>query len=324
MRSSGVKLTTFTIFTIFVTFWLASIIGGLSLFKDTYSVNAVFSDATGVLKGDPVKVAGVEVGRVTHFEVEDGAAVLTLEIRKEVELPSNVEADIRYRNLLGQRIVNLLEPEDPERGQLADGDTIELDNTKAALDLAIVFNNLRPLIQSTNPEDINTVARAVLEVFKGREKDLAGILGNVGRLAKTLSARDDRLARLVVNLRGVTDVLNDQSSNIGTSLDRFSTFLESLNEVTPVIEDVIAQLDDASQRFGGILKRNRTNLDDEIRDLNILLGIVDDNLGPLDRIARNLKEVLLGTARSQSYGKWWNLYVVNLCPEAIPTGCGGL
>ena len=33
-----------------------------------------------------------------------------------------------------------------------------------------------------------------------------------------------------------------------------------------------------------------------------MLGIVDENLGPLDRVAKNLKEVLLATARIQSYG----------------------
>ncbi|HEV2755333.1 MAG TPA: hypothetical protein VG318_06105, partial [Actinomycetota bacterium] len=67
-----------------------------------------------------------------------------------------------------------------------------------------------------------------------------------------------------------------------------------------------------------------SNLDQELSDLNVLLSIVDDNLGPLDKVAKNLKEVLLATARSQSYGKWWTLYVVNLCPELQTERCTGL
>ena len=59
-----------------------------------------------------------------------------------------------------------------------------------------------------------------------------------------------------------------------------------------------------------------TDLDQELADLRTLLNIINSELGPLDRIAKNLKEVLLATARTQGYGKWWNLYVVNLCPEA--------
>lgn len=324
MRGSGIKLTIFTVFTILITFWLASVIGGLTPFKDVYAVKAQFTDATGVLKGDPVKIAGVNVGKVTGFEVDGGTAIVEMEIREVIELPTNVIASIKYRNLLGQRTVNFLEPDEPEDGLLEDGDTIPVRNTRPALDLSIVFNNLRPLIQSTNPEDINTVARAVLEIFEGREKDLAGILGNIGRLSKTLSDHDGRLGRLVVNLRGVTDVLNKQSGNVRVSLAKFREFIDSLVELTPVIESVVDQLDEASTDFGKILKNQRGNIDQELADLNLILGIVEENLGPLDRIAKNLKEVLLATARSQSYGRWWNLYVVNLCIEAIPVGCGGL
>lgn len=323
MRNTGLKLTAFTLFTILVTFWLASIIGNLSLFSSTYEVDAVFSDATGILNGDPVKIGGVTVGKVTHFEVVDGEARLTLQLKGDVDyLPTNTRAEVKYRNLLGQRVINLVEPEDPASDELVDGDTIPVENTTPALDLSVVFENLRPLIQSTNPDEINEVARGVLRVFRGHEDDLAAILGNVGDLTKTLAGRDQRLARLVTDLNGVTKVLNNQSGSIRTSLNRFTALMESLARATPTIESVVDRLNTASTKFGGLLTRNRANLDEEIADLSVILSIVNQNLGPLDKVAKNLKEVLLATARSQSYGEWWNLYVANLCPEAA-TAAGG-
>jgi phospholipid/cholesterol/gamma-HCH transport system substrate-binding protein len=324
MRNTGIKLVVFTLFTVFNTFYLASIIGNLSPFKDVYSVNAVFSDATGILVGDPVKIAGVTVGKVTGFEVDQGRAIVTMEVEGDVELPENVIADIKYRNLLGQRTVNLERPESPSTEPLAEDGTIPVENTKPALDLALVFNNLRPIIQSTNPEEINTVARALLKVFKGREDDFAATLGNIGAVTSTLSERDQRLARLVTDLNDLTKVLNSQKGNIRVSLDRFTELMESLADVTPTVERVVDQLDDASGRFGGLITRNRSNIDQELADLNVLLTIVDENLRPLDKVAKNLKEVLLATARSQSYGKWWTLYVVNLCPELPAQECAGL
>lgn len=315
MRSTGAKLTIFTAVTILVTFWLASVIGKLAPFDDTYLLNGVFTDAAGILNGDPVTVGGVNVGKVTSFEVEGGNATVTMEIDSEVKLPTNVLVEIKYRNLLGQRLINMLEPEDPSSATLEEGDVIPVSQTRPALDLSIVFNNLRPLIQTTNPEEINTVARALLQVFKGREGDLAGILGNVGELTKTLAGRDQRLARLVTDLDELTKVLNGQSGNIKRSVSRFSDFLDTVSDLTPILDDVIVQLDEASTRFGDVLARNKGNLDQELSDLATVLGIVDDNLGPLARISQNLKEILLATARSQSYGSWWNLYVVNFCPE---------
>jgi phospholipid/cholesterol/gamma-HCH transport system substrate-binding protein len=315
MRGVTTKLTAFTIFTILVTFWLASIIGKLSPFDDTYEIKAVFTDSTGVLNGDAVKIAGVPIGKVTSFEVDGGEAIITMEIAGDVDLPKNSIADIKFLNLLGQRVINILQPNEPSSEELAEGDTIPVQNTSPALDLSVVFNNLRPLIQSTNPDDINTVARAILDVFKGREGDLAKILGNVGELTSTLADRDQRLARLVEDLDKVSGILNDESASVRTSLDEFSSFMEKLADLTPELESAVDKLTTASERFGGVVSRNRANLDQEIEDLATLLNIVNDNLGPLDRVARNLKEVLLATARAHGYGKWFNLYVVNFCPE---------
>lgn len=318
MRTVSVKLAVFTAFTIVVTFGLAGLIGKVSLFSNTYEVDAIFSDATGVLNGDPVKIAGVEVGKVSAFEVREGEAHITLEVGSDIELPENVGAEIKFRNLLGQRVINLERPKDPSTEMLAAGGTIPVQNTEAALDLSVVFNNLRPLIQSTNPEDINTVSRAVLAIFKGRESDLEGVLGNLGELTHELADRDQRLAKLVVNLEKVTTILNEESGSVRKGLRRFTEFMSALAEMTPELERTVGQLNTASGKFGGIIRRNRTNLDQELTDLATLLNIVEDNLGPLDRIAKQLKEVLLATARTQSYGKWWNLYVVNFCPEGFP------
>lgn len=319
MRATVIKLSIFTAFTIFITFALAGIIGKLSLFDKTYEVNAVFSDATGILNGDPVTIGGVVVGKVVHFEVDGGEATVTMEVSRDVELPENVIVEIKFRNLLGQRIVNFIEPETRSSIPFPEGGTIPAERTHPALDLSVVFNNLRPLIQSTNPEEINLVARAVLEVFEGKEKDFAAILGNVGEVTQELADRDQRLARLVTNLNRLTEILNGQSSSIRKGVNRFGDLMASLAEVTPTIERVVDQLDEASGRFGGVLARNRANLDQELEDLNTILGIVDEELGPLDVITKNLKELLLATARSQSYGKWWNLYLPNFCPEG--QGC---
>lgn len=322
MRSTGIKLAIFTVFTILITFALAGIIGKLSPFDDTYQVTARFTDATGVLNGDPVKIAGVDIGKVVSFEVEGGEAVVTFEISSAVDLPEDVIAEIKFRNLLGQRIVNLSRPEDPSSIPLEDGGEIPVENTLPALDLSVVFNNLRPLIQSTNPEEINLVSRAILEVFEGREGHVAQILGNLGEVTQELADKDQRLARLVSNLNDLTEVLNGQSGSIRGGINRFGELMESLAQTTPTIERVVAQLNDASGRFGNILARNRGNLDQELDDLNTVLSIVNDELSSVDVVAKNLKEVLLATARSQSYGKWWNLYVPNLCPEAAGnTGC---
>jgi phospholipid/cholesterol/gamma-HCH transport system substrate-binding protein len=315
MRGTGIKLTIFTIFTILVTVGLGSIIGNISFFTDNYQVKAQFTDATGVLAGDLVKIAGVNVGKVSGFEVQDGDAIVTMQINSDVQLPENVLVEIKYRNLLGQRLINLSRPDIPSTTMLKDGATIPITQTEPALDLSIVFNNLRPLIQSTNPDDINTVARAVLDVFKGREGDLEAVLGNLGELSQTLVGGGQRLNRLITDLDQVAQLLNKESGNVKVGVNRFTELMESLAEVTPSLKAAVKDLDTTSRKFGQFLVNNKANITQDLKDLAFVLGIVNDHLGPLDRVAKNLKEVLLASARSQSYGEYWNLYIVNLCPE---------
>lgn len=316
MRGTGIKLAVFTLFTIFVTVALASIIGNISFFADNYLVRAEFTDATGVLKGDLVKVAGVTVGKVTNFEVKNGNAVVTMEVEGELQIPDNATVEIKFRNLLGQRVINIERPDVPTNQFLEDNDLIPVSQTVPPLDLSLVFNNLRPLIQSTNPEHINTVARAVLTIFKGREEDLESTLQNLGEIAGTLTGGGQRFNRLITDLDQLAKLLNNESGNIRVGVERFTELMEALADVTPTLKRAIANLDTASRDFGEFLVKNKANITRDLEDLAVVLGIIDEELGPLDRVAKNLKEVLLATARSQSYGAYWNLYVVNLCPEA--------
>src|SRR5687768_10805981 len=159
-RWIAVKLGVFTVVTIIITMWLAAIIGNLRLGSSPYVVTAEFSDASGVLKGDAVKAAGVTVGRVKDIRVEDGIAKVDLAIDEEIQLPEGMSVAIRFRNLVGQRMVSFFGEGDPETS-LEDGDVIPLAETKPAFDLTALFNGLRPLIRSTTPADINIVSREV-------------------------------------------------------------------------------------------------------------------------------------------------------------------
>src|SRR5213076_1563462 len=70
-RPTLVKVIVFAILSAAFTIGLAVKIGNLKLFHPQYSVNAVFQDAAGVFKGDAVKLAGVDVGRVGGTKIEN-------------------------------------------------------------------------------------------------------------------------------------------------------------------------------------------------------------------------------------------------------------
>ncbi len=106
-RGDAVKLMIFMVVTTLATGMLVVLIGNIT-FQSTRTYKAVFTDATGVVKGDDIRIAGVKVGSVKNVEITNRThALVTFIVAKRATSPSRSTATIRYRNLVGQRYISL-------------------------------------------------------------------------------------------------------------------------------------------------------------------------------------------------------------------------
>ena len=322
IRWTAIKLGIFTIVTIVVTTWLASIIGNFQLFEKPYEVTAEFTDVTGLLQGDVVKAAGVTVGRVESIAVEDGVARVTMSLDEGVQIPEGVRAQVRFRNLIGQRLISFAETGNSGGpGMLEPGDVIPLERTDPAFDLSLLFNGLRPLIRSTEPADINIVARALVEGLKGREDELSGFLSNVADISTTLATKDTEIGVLLTNLNEVTGDLAGRGQQLNSTLADLNTFFGAIQESEDDLEGALVSLDDAATSFDRIIAKNDENIEAELDDLQVLLDAVDDKRGDLRAALRSLPEFLEAVQRVNSYGQWGNAHLVDVCKDDLGT-CG--
>ena len=316
----AVKLGIFTIVTIIVTVWLAAVIGNLRLGSSPYLVTAEFSDASGVLKGDAVKSAGVTIGRVQDIRVEDGIAKVDLSIDENVELPAGMSVAIRFRNLIGQRMVTFFGDGDPT-DSIQPGETISLDRTKPAFDLSALFNGLRPLIRSTAPGDINIVSREVLAALQGRSADLEGFLANVAEVSEMIASKDDQLTELLTGFNTVTADLASRDAQLRNTLGSMNRFLTALADDSESLDAALVTLDDASTRLRRIVAQNDERITDSVDDLAVLLDAVDDKRGDLRAALRALPDMLIAVERASSYGQWSNIHLIDVCKDDFGT-CG--
>lgn len=314
IRWTAIKLGMFTVVTIIVTTWLASIIGNFQLFASPYEIKAEFSDATGLLNGDVVKAAGVTVGRVSSIEIDGGIAVVTMTIQEQVELPSGLGAEIQFRNLVGQRMVTLVD-ESPEDGVLEAGETIPIDRTEPAFDLSALFNGLRPLIRSTNPEDINLVSKQLVQALAGRQGNVEGFLANVADLSETLAGKDEELGTLIENVNIVTSDLAGRDAQLRTTLSSMNAFFTDVAESRDDLAVALQTLDQAATSFGRIVDRNDENLRVELADLATIFDAVNDRRSQLRKVIRALPEFLVGVERVTTYGQWGQLHLVHVCKD---------
>ena len=319
LRRVLIKLGVFTLVTALVTVILASQIGNLALFRARYSIEAAFDDATGIASGDPVTLAGVKVGKVNGARVDHGVAYVKLAIDRNVKLPRATHIEIRYRNLLGLRVVNV----DPGSGAgpyLAAGDVVPTTQTEGPLDLDTIFNNLKPLLTGINPSDINALSEALVTAIAPHRGDLDAILADTSKMLGTLATKDEQLGSLVDNLSIVTSAVADQRVQLQDLLSNFATLADTLAGDSGQLDRVLVNLNAATGRLAQLVKTNRTSLARDLDSLVTVLELVRKHQADLVQILGHLDDVQRATLKAMSYGEWVNLYIPAFCLAGTP-GC---
>lgn len=318
-RSVAIKLGIFTAFTSVVTIILASVIGNFALFRPRYPVAAVFDDVTGLLAGDPVTLAGVTVGKVSGARVSKGLAIVDMSIDRALKLPRSTTVEIRYRNLIGLRVVSL-DPGDGTAPFLAPGDRIPLEQTQGPLDLDMVFNNLRPLLTGFDAEDLNTLTKAFVESFAKHKDDIDAVLADTATFLTALASKGDNLGNLVSNLGTVAGKVADERIQLERLLSNFATVAQTLAGDAGPLDRVLVNLNTVTGELGRLVADNRGSLEQDLDDLVTVLNLVLEHQADLQQIADHLDDTLKATLRGMSYGEWGSLYVPAFCLAEIP-GC---
>ena len=115
-------------------------------FTRPFEVNAVFQSANSIRVDSPVRIAGVEVGKVKEVKPEQGtdAAVVVLQIKDDgLPLHTDATAKIRPRIFLEGNFFVDLQPGTPEAPILKDGGTLKVTQTSTPVQLDQVLTSLQ-------------------------------------------------------------------------------------------------------------------------------------------------------------------------------------
>jgi phospholipid/cholesterol/gamma-HCH transport system substrate-binding protein len=321
-RTAGdaVKLLIFIVVTTLATSLLVITIGNIT-FGDKAQYRAVFSDATGVVDGDDVRIAGVKVGSVRDVDIHDGdKAVVTFTVDTQSQLTASTQAAIRYRNLVGQRYIDL-NPGTGNPSILRDGATIPLSRTQPALDLTVLFNGFKPLFEALSPEDINKLSYEIIAVFQGEGGTLESLLAHTASVTSTLASRDQIIGELIDNLNEVMVTLGNRDEELSELLIRMREFISGLSQDREAILGSLDSISDLAVETSGLVTGIRKPLAKDISELRKVAGTLDRNKAELDRAIQVLPIKLQKIGRTAIYGSWFNFYLCNFKGQVtLPTG----
>lgn len=255
-------------------------------FVHRFTVGAVVSNSVNVRSGDPVRIAGIDVGEVTGVAPDGDATRISFSLDAN-GLPVHRNATVRIRDRLfleGSYYLDL-DPGTPSAPSLRDGGTIPLAQTSSPVQFFQVLSTFDLAARA----DLTSMLRS-LSVGLGPDHRLAAS-GAAGLREVTASLKPvlSDTAQVARALRGT------QPGDVARLLDSASQVTGTLGENAPQLAGLVTGLARTSAALAasdGALGQSISGLDATLRAAPPALRAIDTALAPVTRLARVLRPSL--------------------------------
>jgi phospholipid/cholesterol/gamma-HCH transport system substrate-binding protein len=244
-------------------------------FGSTSDYSAVLSDATGLSKGDPVKIAGIRSGTVNSIKLDHGAARVGFSLDKSVQMRTATQAGLRWRNVIGQKDLYVY-PGNTGR-TVGPGYTIPESQTFAGADIGAFLNAAGPLLKAINPNDANSFVQGILGALQGNQAQVTGLLGNSAQLSSALGASDTQVGSIIDNMSQVLSSLAARNGDINTLIGNLNQAGQMLAANNDNLDTAISDFGQLASQLGNLFATNRGNLDATINSLQSITDVLSQH-----------------------------------------------
>ena len=283
--------------------------GGPDVGDDPITIKVEFADVLDLVPQSTVKVNDVSVGKVTAIDLEGYQALVTLELRRDVELPGNAVAELRQTSLLGDKFVELSAP---EQGAIADpledGEVIPIERAGRNPEVEEVLGALSLLLSGGGVAQLKTITQELNLALDGREDSAKSVLRQLRTFTGQLDENKEDIVDAIEGLNRLAVAAEKQLPTIDKALEELPSALDSidrqrddlvemltaLDQLSSVAVDVIARSKDATitslERLDPVLTQLAASGDDFTNAFHVFLTypFVDEVVGRDPQVARNL------------------------------------
>ncbi len=241
-KSLQLKVGLFVLLGIAVIGLITLFIGQYRLTKGHgYTLNADFTNVSGLNVGGSVRIAGVEVGEVKDITLDGEKAKVAMSIFPGTPIYRDAEVELKALGALGDRYV-MIYPGTPSTGLLSNGDTIT--TTVAESDINDVIKNLADISASIKDVIGNPETKEDLKKIVSNMKDATSNISDItaklnhgeGTLGKLMN--DETLYNDVKDssktMKDVADKINKGEGTLGKLVQDDSLYNESQNSVREI------------------------------------------------------------------------------------------
>lgn len=211
--------------------------GTRDFFSKGMPIRAQFDTVQELREGDPVKMAGVEVGRIQKIQLADKKVEVVFKIDKRAPIKTDSKASIKFAGLMGQNYISISfgTAEAPK----ADPNTLleteeQADLNSLMVKMQNVAEGVEGLTKNFSGENFSNLLGPFTDFLKENNPRLTAILGNI----QTISGR-------IVDGQGTVGRLINEDTLYASALNTVSNLNASVADFRPLFDDVKLTLDQA-------------------------------------------------------------------------------
>jgi phospholipid/cholesterol/gamma-HCH transport system substrate-binding protein len=234
-------------------------------FKHGYRLKAVFATAVNIQPKSPVRVAGVDVGKVSSVARQGRSGLVTMEIESRgLPIHSDATLKIRPRIFLEGNWFLEMQPGSPSAKTLGSGATIPITQTSDPVQLDQVLNALntdtrtnlqnfliyygegltrKPGAPENAEQDAEVRGLNAAQALNKAYHRGPGALRGTAVLNQAITGTEPHdFSKLVASIAKVTSALNVHEQQLGELIGNFNTFFAALAAESSSLRTTVAEL----------------------------------------------------------------------------------
>jgi phospholipid/cholesterol/gamma-HCH transport system substrate-binding protein len=236
-----------------------------SIGKEVIVIYALFEDVGTLTEGDPVKINGVKMGKVTSRRLEGNKVLVAMEIDANVVIPDDSKVTIQNVGLMGERMIGIrmgssptaIDPSVPMKGYFDSG------IAEAMGMLGDVFNDAKELVLLIRQLMDETIAnKEFLQTFKTVTTRLNRLTMALDRMVAGNEAtfntilKDVKIAtsELRIFLDNNKDNIESIVSNFSSSSERATQIVDKADRIADKVDALAEKVSSDEGTIGKILQ----------------------------------------------------------------------
>ncbi|GAA1542054.1 MCE family protein [Nocardioides humi] len=270
-------------------------IPGTGVSGDTIEIQAQFDDALNLAVGAPVKVNGVDMGKVKAIEPDDFTALATLTVKKDAGVREGAQARLRYTTPLGELFVDVTNP--ATGAVLADKAVLARESTRTAPSVEDALAQASLLINGGGLDQLQTVTEELNTALNGNEADYRALLDKASVFLTQANSTTQAIDGVLTSMNSLSKTLNGRKKTINRALREIRPAAKVLREKTPEFTELLAEVEKFSGAANDTVTKTRAQLLTVLGELEPVLAEFAANNGTFER---SLKAVIQASSSADA------------------------